>query len=338
MATRTIADGGGIWTDNATWVEGTAPTNADDVVATATSGNVTISSNAVCRSADFTGYLGTLTHNNGISLTIGDGSGGALNLVAGMTYTLVTFPVLKFASTSNNGTAGWNITTAGKTMPGTTFDGVGGKWVFQDAYAVKSGDDITLTNGTLDTNGVAVSCRIFASNNTNTRSLTLGASTVTVSNAGTCWNVNGTNLTLSAASSTITCSGAGANFLASGTAKTYGNVTFTGTGTCRLSTTTAGVFATITRSNAAACGLRLDNSATTVCTGLSIDGSAGAPVTLDSLSAGSAATLSIASGTKRVNHCAIKDITATGGATFEAYDSVNTSNNLGWTFKQGSVF
>lgn len=56
---------------------------------------------------------------------------------------------------------------------------------------------------------------------------------------------------------------------------------------------------------------------------------------LESTLAGSQATLSQASGTVSVNNLTIKDINATGGATWNAYvtnNNINVANNTGWDF------
>ena len=56
---------------------------------------------------------------------------------------------------------------------------------------------------------------------------------------------------------------------------------------------------------------------------------------LESTLAGSQATLSQASGTVSVSYLTIKDINATGGATWNAFttnDNVDAGNNLGWDF------
>ena len=73
MATRTIANGGGAWATAGTWVENAVPTAADNVVATGTSGALSIGAAAVCRSMDLTNYASTLTHG-AFTLTIGDAS------------------------------------------------------------------------------------------------------------------------------------------------------------------------------------------------------------------------------------------------------------------------
>lgn len=79
MATRTISDAGGNWNATATWVEGVVPTSADDVVATATSGQLTVNVGVSCRSIDLTNYSNTLTIDNvlvlgtaGLTNTLGD--------------------------------------------------------------------------------------------------------------------------------------------------------------------------------------------------------------------------------------------------------------------------
>lgn len=83
MATRTIANGGGNWNSTATWVEGAIPVAGDAVVATATSGQLTVTATAACASMDFTGYANTLTLSGAVSLTIT----GNVTLATGMTIT-----------------------------------------------------------------------------------------------------------------------------------------------------------------------------------------------------------------------------------------------------------
>jgi len=56
---------------------------------------------------------------------------------------------------------------------------------------------------------------------------------------------------------------------------------------------------------------------------------------LNSSSAGSQATLSDSSGTNSVSFVSIKDINATGGATWNAFvtnGNVDDGNNTGWDF------
>ena len=62
---------------------------------------------------------------------------------------------------------------------------------------------------------------------------------------------------------------------------------------------------------------------------------------LQSTLSGTQATLSDASGTNSVSYLTIKDSNATGGATFNAFESnfnVNNGNNSGWIFQTGKMF
>jgi hypothetical protein len=68
MPQRTIANGGGNWNSTSTWVEGAVPTSADFVVATATSGQLTINVAAACQYLNLNLYTNTLTMNNTITI------------------------------------------------------------------------------------------------------------------------------------------------------------------------------------------------------------------------------------------------------------------------------
>ena len=90
---------------------------------------------------------------------------------------------------------------------------------------------VTLTTGTLNTNGKTCSWGSLSSSNSNTRTLTLGASSITIT-AGAfsdVWNTQTTTgLTFSGASSTITFTGANAQM--NHGALTFGTIVFNGGG------------------------------------------------------------------------------------------------------------
>jgi hypothetical protein len=72
---------------------------------------------------------------------------------------------------------GNTVTTGTKTLGNTTFDGALGGWTLQDALSTMAvTTTITHTTGTLNTNGQTVTTGLFSSSNSNTRTLTLGAS------------------------------------------------------------------------------------------------------------------------------------------------------------------
>lgn len=68
MATRTISAAGGNWTATGTWVGGVVPLSTDDIVGTASSGQLTVNTAASVLKWDFTNYQNTLTINTGQSL------------------------------------------------------------------------------------------------------------------------------------------------------------------------------------------------------------------------------------------------------------------------------
>ena len=128
-------------------------------------------------------------------------------LTLNSTMTLSAFPgLLTFASTSATVRT---ITTAGKTIDGAiTFAGVGGTWQLQDAMTVGVTRTVTLTSGTLDLNSKTLTTGLFATTNSNARTLAFNTSGI------------------------ITCNGAGGTLF---TAATSTNLTVTGTPTVNIS-------------------------------------------------------------------------------------------------------
>ena len=185
MATRTIANGGGNYGDIGTWVEGAVPTSADDVVATATSGQLTVNVASVAKTFDFTNYTNTLTVNNTWTVS-GNGT-----FVSGMT--IAPFGgsgVLIFNTTAT-------LTSGGKTIPGQVqFKGTSQTYTLADNWTI---------SGTVNMNGTTA---VTLNGNTLNAS---GSLTISVATSGTTNIVmNGTGTITSAAGLTITLSTTGA--------------------------------------------------------------------------------------------------------------------------------
>lgn len=91
MATKTVAAGGGNFNVGSTWVGGVAPVAGDDIVANASSGNLTLATtNTVSLTgANFTGYTGTLAFG---SFQMIFNTAGVFNITlsSGMTITYTT--------------------------------------------------------------------------------------------------------------------------------------------------------------------------------------------------------------------------------------------------------
>jgi hypothetical protein len=341
MATRVAAAGGGNWTTGGTWVGGVAPTAADDAQIPATAGNITIDSGAVCRSADFSTYTGTVTHTAGVTWTIGDGTAGlsniAMKMVAGMTYTLgnATTSAISFISTS---ATVQTVDFAGKATANVTFNATSnGSWQYTGGQTPGSSfSTTTLTKGSLNLNGQTVSFGLFDSSNSNIRSLTLGAANVTcTSSNGNIWNTGtATNLTLSAASSTITLSGSAATF--QGGAQTFGTLVLSGAAVAVIGG--ANTFGALTRTGTATKtdGLTLNANQTVSGTLTISSDSAVNRLVIQSNTVGTARTITAAS-VVATNIVDFQDITGAGAATWTVAGTGatalgNCGGNSGITF------
>ena len=183
------------------------PTAADNVYFDAASGanTVTLSGARTCLNFSSAGFTGTLTSTGTITVS------GSATFGAGGTYS--NTGTWTFNATS--GTS--NITTNGKSLTfSMVFNGVGGTWQLQDALTLGATNSVTLTNGSIDLNGINLTCGILNSNNSNTRSILFGtgqiyltgsATTIIGMNAATGYTTSGTpiiNCTYSGASGTRT--------------------------------------------------------------------------------------------------------------------------------------
>ena len=166
---------------------GASATNVPNIYVNAGSDTVNLESGRNYKTVDFTGFTGTLTN---VAITLY----GSLVLSTGMTVGSGTGIVTFVGSLSNQ------ITTNGQTLDfPITFSGTGGTWQLQDAMTVGSTRTVTLNNGTLNLNNKNLTCGIFGSNNSNTRTLAFGTGQIYLTgNSGTIWGVGtGTNMTIS---------------------------------------------------------------------------------------------------------------------------------------------
>lgn len=326
MATIVSAVGAaGNWTVGTTWIGGVAPTAADDAQIPLATTSITIDSGAVCRSADFSTFTGVCTHNASATLTIGDGTAGlgnvALTLVSGMTYTLGdnATSAISFVSTS---TTQQTVTTGGKLCGNVTFVGVGGSWLLSDSLTLGAAN-VTLTSGILNTNGQTVTtASTFNISGNLTRTLTLGASSVSCD----IWTATTTtNLTFNVNTSTITHT-SGNNF--GGGGLTYNNVVlnpFTST----ILMNGANTFANLTLNGISTRTSGVSFSANQVITGtLTLTGNSLINrLLIRSDTLGTARTLTAAAVS--LSNCDFQDITAAGAAS--PFTGTSIGNALGNT-------
>lgn len=235
--------GTGNWSDTTHWSissggagGASVPTSTDNVYFDANSFSsgsqiVTVDTAANCADMDWTGVLNNQTFAGSAALNIS----GSLTFVSGMNPTYSG--TITFTSTAT----GKTVTVAKTLACAITFDGTGGSWQLQDDLNIGS-KTIKLTRGTLDTNGKTVTCGPFDGSATNTRTLTLGASTI---NASGNWFFNSGGLTLNAGTSIIKLTGASYFY---GAYKTYNEVQLNGTSHIVLHNNS---FTTLTRTGTA---------------------------------------------------------------------------------------
>ena len=208
----------------------TVPTTADDVFFDASStGTCTISAgNTGAKSINCTGFTGTIAGTAAITVA------GSVTLDAGQTYThtgTITF--------TGTGT----LTTAGKTFSGVTVNGSGITLTLGDALNTAT-RNITITQGTFDTANYNVTSNSLSSSNSNTRTITFGSSTVTLSSTGPIVFTTSANLTFNANTSQINCSSQVATI--NGGSQTFYNVSFTSTSAGTRSISGANTFNDLT--------------------------------------------------------------------------------------------
>jgi hypothetical protein len=345
VTTATASGGTRAWSDIATWDTGVVPTAADDVVLDAASGNVTIAAAAVARSLNCTGYVGVLTHNTGITLTLGDATAGtgnaALTLAVGMTYTLgnASSSALAFVSTSTTQQA---VVSAGKTCGNMTFNGTAGTWLLSGALTCAT---ITVNAGTLTTGSQTVTCSAITVSGA-TAVMAFGTSTINYTATGAV-NVllrsSGGTLTAGAATFNITtASSSTRGFFPVSTALSQSTLNYTvpnSAGTLSFSGALDLAALNISDGVAANRNIQFPSAATYTLRAVSIQGAPGATISIISSSVGSAATLTKPSRVVSCDYVSIRDITATGGASWYAgANSTNVSGNTGWMFTAPSNY
>jgi fibronectin-binding autotransporter adhesin len=278
------------------------PTTADAVFFTNLStGTCTIATgNTGAASINCTGFAGTITGTAAITVA------GSVTLAAAMTYTHTG--TMTFTGTGT-------LTTAGKIFSAVTVNGAGITLTLGDALN-NATRTLTVTAGTFTTAGFSITGGTLSSSNSNTRTINLGSSTVTLGSVGTALSfATSTNLTFNAGTSQINLSSLTPTL--SGGGQTFNNVSFTGT---TGSTATANINGTNTFNNltiAAPAGasytrLSFSNNQTITGTLTCAGASAIRRVFISGSTLGTAVVLT--AGALSANDCDFRDIDINGGA------------------------
>lgn len=269
-----------------------------------------------------------------INFTGFGGAFGALTTTITLIGNLTFSSSMTFAASSGsgtlvlNGTGTQSITSNAVTLDAPlTLNGTG-SYQLQDNLTIGSTRLLTVTSGTLNLNAKTLTTGTFSSTGSSVRSIAFNGGTITTS--GATFTASGTNLTTSG-TGTINMTSASSKTFAGG-GFSYPTLNQGGAGALVLSG--ANTVASIQNTVRPATVTFPASTVTTVGT-LSLNGTTGSPVTLDSSTSGTRATLSKPTGATGLWNCAVKDILAQGGATFKApsnYGCTDSGNNSGWSF------
>lgn len=229
------------------------------------------------------------------------------------------------------------LTTYGSTISHSIIKRNAGTLTLGSSLTLDPADGLTVEQGTFNPSNYAVSVGQFGSSTTNTRTVILGTSNWTLSGSGTVWNLaTTTGLTFTKNTANITLSDTStSDRVFSGGNLTYNKLTIGGT-TGSSTTTIEGsnTFSELASTKTVLHIIKFTSGTTTTLTTWSINGTAGNPVGITSTGAGQH-TLSMASGTVITSYLGISYSNATGGATWQAYESLGNTddgNNTGWIF------
>jgi hypothetical protein len=256
-------------------------------------------------------YLGTIdmsTRTNAMTLSGSTAYTVYGNWVLGSGVSQIYSSPLTFSGRNTQ-----TITSAGKTLSGAiTVDSYGGTVELVDALNIGS-FTITVTNGTFDTKNYNVTAGSLSSNNSNVRTITLGSSTVTLSNNTAFEMSTSTNVTVNSGTSSIVLTSTNPQFRGGG--NTFYDVSTTSTSTGQITLTGVNTFNNLSFTAPASAGLRtcLCSSNQTI-TG-TFTASGASPVRrVFIFSSLLGTTLTYTVGTLAADDCDFRDITISGTA------------------------
>jgi hypothetical protein len=275
-----------------------------------------------------TGFTGTLAVNT---------SGGTITCYGSWTSpTTLTFPTGNFITFSGRST--YTITPAsGNSFHPVTINAPGGTYTFGAGISIGTNAGIIVTNGTLNLGSFTHSIGNFTLNGAS-GTANLQSCTLNLNWTGSVWQYSAG--TLSAGTSTIKITDVGSTAKTfQGGGKSFNIVQIIPGGTGAVIITGANTFANITCIGGSKTITFPSSTTQTISTaaGFNISGISGGLVTINASTVGTAATISVASGTVTGNYLSLQDNTASGGATFNAYNSTIVSNVSGWTLS-GTVW
>jgi hypothetical protein len=273
---------------------------------------------ADCLCVDFiwTGFGGTWTGTNNMTFQRN------LTLASGITQSF------SGSLTCSGAYATATLTSSAKTFSGLlSITKTSGTFTFSGDFTTTSASGITYTgSGTFNDGGVNVTVGVFSCNTTNTRTVTLGAGTWTLTTTGALWTLNTTNLTLTHAGTIKINNATSSSKTFTGSGLTYNNIWFSGAGTGALIIASSNTFNNF-KVDTAPKTVTFTAGTTQTIRSLTAVGTAGNLITFGS-STTSAYTISAVSGLISGDFMSVSYMTGSGGARFfVGANSTNGGNN-----------
>lgn len=356
MATRYWIGGSGNWNDTSNWSSSSGgaggasvPTSTDNVVIDSNSGfgsGGTITLNGSYWSAECHDFTSTSGHSYSIDYSSSDLSiFGSAALEAGVTFTSDTWLYLASdgsgtPETFNANSADLNLVIFGGLDAGTE----DGNWTLTGGATAASGFYVLSGSFDADTYNITAEYFYLKASGGYTTTVNMGSgiwkaigySTYGGDGLAAFWtsSTTGSTLTINAETSTIkidrtVSTGATQYFYGSG--KTYNNVWITGSSTDEVRVFGSNTFSQLRDERTGSHTVRFSAGTTQTTTDFDFTASTGAIITIASSGSGTH-TLSQASGTVDATGLNLTDSVATGGATWNANNSVDNGGNSGWNF------
>ena len=303
----------------------------------------TSSSASAFKNLNFTGFSGTFSGTSGTRTIYGN-----LTISSGMNpYSGFTI-AYSFASASST----QFITLNTNTLNAPVSIGVVGSTNtvrLVDNFTMSSSRTLTLTSGTFDANNQNVTVGLFSSNNSNTRTLTMGSGTWTLGGTGNVWNISSTTtsgLTFNVDTANIVLSDTSAtarNFLGAGLS--YNTITIGGTTGSSTTTFTGSnnVIASLSSTKTVAHTISFNSTSITI-NAWSVIGTAGNVVTVNSGIVGNQRTVTYGGSQINLDYMSFTDVSFSYGLgatvpylVYAGANSTNGGNNSGIAFIDGTT-
>lgn len=306
------------------------PTSADDTFFDANSGSsvITLTFTGNVKSLNCNGFTGTLKSDTARNIVVsGSGTSNSANVV--FSATMTSWGSLNLQM---NFSADCTITNNGHQWLGSLLvnGSSGNKVSFLDSFY--SSGQILHYVGELNFNNQSVRTVSYNANTSGgARVLTMTSSTLTLVASDTNFTPTSGTLTVSAGTSTILFTGSTCNMYPGG--NTFNNITITGTGTFNFYNSSV-TMATLTIGAGKTVQFSTAMGRTYTITDLVSNGTSGSFAVILGDTPGTGADLQKTSGTVTVSNISIKDIAASGGATFNVnIPYTNAGGNTGWNFQ-----